>query len=555
MEWNWPRSNRLFASKFPEFPGGKSCQQTGFPLHPVTHTPVMKLKLIRALILFLVLGLTAAMACKKTAATEYRLASIKLNTVSLTLTAGETFQLKASAVPAAANQPAFQWSSADNLIATVSNGLVKAIKTGTTKITVSASGVSADVEVKVEATPVIRHSYDDTVLRMTLSGADCPFADHADYGVYIPTRTEPLRGVLILQHGCGMEQFGITKPYDLQYRAFARKWKLAIVETALYGNCGGWRDPESGSATALLKVLRDAGSGTSHNELNTVPWLLWGHSGGGYWVLGMLRTYPERIMAAVCYSPAFDPQWNYPAASSKVPLLTRHAGKNDANDNVVLCQATSIHAFSKLRDQDAPASIALNESQNHNLSFIRYMAIPFYESVMKQRMPQTAGGAMNELDRSQAWLGDTLTLQLTKESVYTGDKKALCLFPDETTAKNWKEYYTTGTVTDKTAPPPPFSLAVRKAGDAVELSWAADADIESGILKFEIFRDGVLAGTVPESGAYQSFDTNGDNTYPVVVPPMKFVLAGAANANATISVRTVNHFNLTSAKTEIQYVK
>lgn len=409
--------------------------------------------------------------------------------------------------------------------------------------------------IRVNATPVVTNVYDDTVLQLTLRGADCPFADHADYGIYIPTRKEQLRGVLILQHGCGMEQFGITKPYDLQYRAFARKWKLAVIETALYGNCGGWRDPKSGSGPALLKVLQQTATAISHNELNTVPWLLWGHSGGGCWTLGMLRDYPERILAAVCYSPAFDPQWNYPPAVSKIPVLTRHAGKNDANDSIVLCQATSIHAFQKLRALDAPVSIVLNESQNHNLSYIRYMAIPFYEAALKQRLPATSGGVMKDPDRSQAWLGDTLTLQLYKESTYKGDKKGLCLFPDEATAKAWKEYYSTGTVTDKTPPPAPFNLAVKKQDDAIELTWAADADIESGIKYFEIFSNGVRVGRVPESGNYQYFDTNGDNTIPPQVPAMKYIFSDAAATNATLAVRTVNHFNLVSAKTIIQYTK
>ena len=107
-----------------------------------------------------------------------------------------------------------------------------------------------------------------------MQGAAYTFANPAEYGIYIPTRTAPLQGVLVLQHGCGMEQFGITKPYDLQYRAFARKWNLAIIETALYGNCGGWRSPESGTGDALLKVLNDAGVASNHPELKTVPWLL-----------------------------------------------------------------------------------------------------------------------------------------------------------------------------------------------------------------------------------------------------------------------------------------
>ena len=515
----------------------------------------MKTKVITSLVLILLLSATAVIGCKKSGSKGFEITGIKLSATSLNLKAGESQQVKAAAIPAAANQPDFKWESANNSIATVSNGLIKAISVGETIITVSTAGITKTLPVKVEPAPAIDYTYTDTVLRITLRGANYAFANPAEYGIYIPTRTEPLNGVLIMQHGCGMEQFGITKPYDLQYRAFARKWNVAIIETALYGNCGGWRNPESGTGDALLKVLNDAGVASGHPELKTVPWLLWGHSGGGYWVLGMVRSYPQRIMAAVCYSPAFDPQWNYPSAAAKVPLLTRHAGINDGNADGVLCQATSVNAFRKLRDMDAPVSIALTESQNHNFSYIRYIAIPFYEAVMKQRMPQDGGTVMNDLDRTQTWLGDTLTHQLYKESTYTGDKKPLCLFPDEATAKNWKEYVTTGTVADKTAPPAPFNLAVTKAGTALEITWAADADIESGILRFEIFKDGVLAGTVPESGAYQQFDTNGDNTKPVEVAAMKFQISGAENANATISVRTINHFNLASGKTQIVYTK
>src|SRR3989304_9493741 len=63
---------------------------------------------------------------------------------------------------------------------------------------------------------------DGTIFQITLNGESYPF-DHADYGVYIP-KVETVRGVLVLQHGCGMEQFGITRPYDIQYQSFAKKW-------------------------------------------------------------------------------------------------------------------------------------------------------------------------------------------------------------------------------------------------------------------------------------------------------------------------------------------
>jgi pimeloyl-ACP methyl ester carboxylesterase len=463
---------------------------------------------------------------------------------------GDKTQIRASAVPAVAVQPAFAWESAPAAVVSVdAQGWVEALAPGEATVMVSTSGVAATVPVKVNPHEPVTKTYSDTLLRMTLTGTDCPFADHADYGVYIPTRTEALRGVLVLQHGCGMEQFGITRSCDLQYQALARKWKLAVVETALYGSCQVWGNPSAGTVDALLKILTDAGDETGHPELNAVPWLLFGHSGGGYWVLAMMNEYPERIMAAVCYSPAWDPTWDYPAVAAKIPMLARHAGANDCSS----CWATSVHAFQKLRGMDAPVSIAHNPAQNHNFSYLRYMAVPFYEAVMKQRMPEGNGTVMRDLDRTRTWLGDTLTLQLYRESEHTGDKSGLCVLPDEATALLWKEYVSTGTVTDRTPPPAPFNVKARRNGNNITVTWEADADIESGILRFEIFKDGAQVGTLPSSGAYQRFDTNGDNTIPTVVPEMKFEIAGGAdNVEHIISVRTVNHFDLPSDKTETQ---
>ena len=214
-----------------------------------------------------------------------------------------------------------------------------------------------------------------------------------------------------------------------------------------------------------------------------------------------------------------------------------------------------MNAFRKLKALNAPVSIALNESQNHNFSYLRYMAIPFYEAVMKQRMPTAGSTTMHELDRDKTWLADTLTLQLYKESAYTGDKKNLSVLPDEATATNWKEYVSTGTVTDKTPPAPPFDLTVLKTNNGIEVKWDADADIESGVTRFEIFMNGSLMGKVPESGDFQHFDTNGDNTIPVKVPGMKFMLTEPANKRSIIHVRTINHFNLPSSKAEVIYTK
>ena len=506
-------------------------------------------KLFLAFVLFFSPAILSLGCAKSEVKEGYKLENIRLDKSSLTMRVGDKEQVIAYPVPSVARQPDFQWSSSDGSVATVVNGLVEAVAVGEAIISVQHEQVRADLPVTV-LEKYVSGNGNDTIFQIVLEGEECAFAHRAEYGVYLPGGNDPLQGVLILQHGCGMERFGITRPYDLQYQALAKKWKLAILETALHGDCHIWREPDSGSGAAIFKVLEQIASVSGRPELKDAPWLLWGHSGGGYWVLAMLRDHPERILAATSYSAAWDPQWEYSANAAKVPLLLRHAGANDGTPES-LCWQTAVNTFHKLRKMDAPVIIAHNDGQNHNFSYLRYMAIPFFEAALKKRLPLDGSHTLRDIDRDDTWLGDTLSLEVYREQGYTGDKSNLCLFPDELTARNWQEFVSTGTVVDKTPPPAPRDVKVTRYADRLEVTWEADADIESGILKFNIYKDGVLVGVLPESGAYQSFDTNGDNTIPVEVPEKRFIIRVTGNVKATISIETVNHFNLVSERTTV----
>lgn len=374
--------------------------------------------------------------------------------------------------------------------------------------------------------------------------------DSARYTVFIPDGVEWLQAVYVHQHGCTMEGRGASSAYDLQYQAFAKKWKLAIVGTDLYsakGNCHDWRNPESGSGPALIKTLREIGKISGHPEQADLPWLLWGHSGGGYWALSMLRQYPERILAVFGYSPAFEPG-PYTRAAYKVPVMMRHAGpEGDA-----FCWQTSVKEFGKLRSAGGYASIAYTPYQNHNYSYVRYMAIPFSEAVMRQRLPVKPGSGyadMRAMDLSKAWLGDTLTYNIYQDRAYPDDKMSAAWFPDSATAVRWREYVITGTVIDRTPPPAPYDVQIKRRHSAtVTLTWKADADIESGIDHFNIYKGDQLTGRFPASGSYQQFDTNGDDTYPLLPPRLQAGITLLQSDTEKISITTVNHFGLESQK-------
>lgn len=106
-----------------------------------------------AAIILTFLSVTAGVSgCHKGAnSKENKPQAIRLDRAEVLLTAGESVQIKASVLPAVAVQPAFQWISSDNAVATVNGGIITGVMPGKTKITVSTQGVSKDIPVDVVA--------------------------------------------------------------------------------------------------------------------------------------------------------------------------------------------------------------------------------------------------------------------------------------------------------------------------------------------------------------------------------------------------------------------
>ena len=90
-----------------------------------------------------------------------------------------------------------------------------------------------------------------------------------------------------------------------------------------------WFDPRHGSEKTFLKALGDLAAASGHAELETVPWILWGHSGGGIWSDVMTTLHPERVVAVWLRSgsaaafrthPEFA-QPQVPAAVYAIPIM------------------------------------------------------------------------------------------------------------------------------------------------------------------------------------------------------------------------------------------
>jgi acylphosphatase len=102
-------------------------------------------------LLFFFLPVLSLSGCEKNnAPEEYQPQGIHVNKTSLTMKVGHRELLTASVVPAVAHQPALQWSSADESIATMTDGWVEAVAVGETSVTVAYQDVGTVIPVRVE---------------------------------------------------------------------------------------------------------------------------------------------------------------------------------------------------------------------------------------------------------------------------------------------------------------------------------------------------------------------------------------------------------------------
>ena len=115
------------------------------------------------------------------------------------------------------------------------------------------------------------------------------------YTLWIPEGAPRLRGLIVHQHGAGTTASieGSTAACDLHWQALARKWDCALLGPSYHvlnektdltpGGSEWWFDPRRGSEKTFFKALSELAAKSGHPELETIPWVLWGHSGGGIW--------------------------------------------------------------------------------------------------------------------------------------------------------------------------------------------------------------------------------------------------------------------------------
>lgn len=336
------------------------------------------------------------------------------------------------------------------------------------------------------------------------------------YTLWIPPEVTRLRGIIVHQHGCGRGacQGGATAAYDLHWQALARKWDCALLGPSFEQedgqDCRKWCDPRHGSGARFLEALDQLATTTGHPELTSIPWCLWGHSGGGFWASLMQTAHPERIVAVWCRSGSAFPAWSkgeiekpvIPDAAYRIPLVLNPGGKERGDARFNTAWTGSQDMFLAYRKAGALACFAPDPRTSHECGDARYLAIPFFDACLALRLPDPAAAthALRDIPAESGWLAPSDDpASGTTFSQFPGDRAAANWLPNESLARAWAEYVATGAVSDQTPPPAPHSVRLGEIIDGRRLiTWDCQADLESGLRQFLIFRDGQLIGRVPE---------------------------------------------------------
>ncbi len=391
------------------------------------------------------------------------------------------------------------------------------------------------------------------------------------YTLWIPDGVSRLRGIIVHQHGAGTTASieGSTAAYDLHWQALATKWDCALLGPSYHvlnekidlspGGSELWFDPRHGSEKTFLKALDEFALKSGHPEIKTVPWALWGHSGGGIWANVMSMLYPGRVIAvwmrsgsaAMFRSKPEFPQPEVPAAVYGIPSICNSGVKEKPNNPWVGPLAT----FKEYRAKGAPIGFAPDPRTGHECGDSRYLAIPFFDACLAMRLPDPGGPeqTLKPMDQSRAWFAPLLGDTAQPAADFKGNPAEAVWLPNEAVARAWMEYVKTGEVGDITPPPAPYDIKVASKGDGgTEISWSADADFESGIRCFIVRRDGQNLAQVSEKPVgkfgrplFQSMTYHDTPGQPL--PEMRYLDASAkAVEKHSYSVVTVNGVELES---------
>ena len=350
----------------------------------------------------------------------------------------------------------------------------------------------------------------------------------ADYRIWIPKDIQNVRGLIVKQHGCGSESGsrGLNHANDVQWQALALKHQFALMGTKLpaeYPMCSNKAIADRAAENTFLKAISILAEKTNHPELNKVPWVMWGHSGGADWGTQMLKFYPQRTIAVINVhaggirstsgnSEILNLNLNSKLASAllQVPVLWL-VGEKDSyiEESIDLPKAI----FNKFNRENALWTLAIGKKTGHETGNTRFLAIPYLDAVITARMGEE--NQLRPINPNSGWLGNIATHEIVPATKYIKNFADKVWLPNKETALKWKEHI----VYDRISPFRKLNAPTNVTVTDVSLTekiikWDFVPDLENGLPDFRIYRNGSLIKTL-KGQRYDGGDIT-DSPHPVL---------------------------------------
>src|SRR5947199_4604425 len=184
----------------------------------------------------------------------------------------------------------------------------------------------------------------------------------------------------------------------------------------------------------------------------------------------MQTLHPQRFVAIwlrsgtafVTWEKGEIPKPEIPDPVYQIPMMCNPGAKEKGDKRFSGAWTGSLAMFKAYRDKGAPAGFAPDPRTAHECGDSRYLAIPFFDACLAQRLP--ASGARDQklrpVDPKGAWLAELHSDRAEPAASFKGQPREAVWLPNERVAKAWAEYVTVGSVSDTTPPPAPLTVKV-----------------------------------------------------------------------------------------------
>jgi len=218
----------------------------------------------------------------------------------------------------------------------------------------------------------------------------------------------------------------------------------------------------------------------------------------------MHAQHPDRVVACWLRSGTAYGSWtkgevpapNLSDAVYQVPVML-NPGRKEKDDKRFAGAWTGAEAmFAAYRAKGALIAIAPDPRTSHECGDSRYLAIPFFDVCLSERLPMK-GSALRPMPVAEARLAADFASKPVAAKEFKGEATKAHWLPNARFAAAWSEYLAKGSVSDTTPPPAPTRLRIERKDGATTLRWDTVADLESGLRGFVILRDGKEVATLP----------------------------------------------------------